>query len=220
MTYPPMMMNAICMVKGITLQKPEPKFSAMDSGGAPMQSAPRRRRWQPRARRRQRHPETSAPTRRNSVAPRATKSIRRRSSRPAGSRSCFFSPGKHLAYERITRKASHAPCSRAHRRRRSHRPGARLVADAPEGAGPPHRPARRSPARPRGRSPFRRARSSSTPDPSGAARSSTAGTACSAVNFWVGGQAARERGLRRSRRRLESRTPSPWYSRRTSTSVC
>ena len=36
-----MMMNAICMVKGITLQKPEPKLSAMARGGAPMQSAPR-----------------------------------------------------------------------------------------------------------------------------------------------------------------------------------
>src|ERR1700722_7953235 len=36
-----MMMKAICMVKGITLQNPEPKLSAMDSGGAPMQNAPR-----------------------------------------------------------------------------------------------------------------------------------------------------------------------------------
>jgi hypothetical protein len=40
MTYPPMMMNAICIVNGITLQKPEPKLSAMARGGAPMQSAP------------------------------------------------------------------------------------------------------------------------------------------------------------------------------------
>jgi hypothetical protein len=40
-TYPPMMMNVICIVKGITLQKPEPKLSAMDRGAAPIQSAPR-----------------------------------------------------------------------------------------------------------------------------------------------------------------------------------
>src|ERR1700761_197591 len=41
MTYPPMMMNAICMVNGITLQNPDPKVSAMDCAGAPIQSAPR-----------------------------------------------------------------------------------------------------------------------------------------------------------------------------------
>ena len=34
-----MMMNVICMVNGIRLQKPEPKFSATASGGAPMSSA-------------------------------------------------------------------------------------------------------------------------------------------------------------------------------------
>ena len=39
MTYPPTMMKVICIVKGIRLQNPDPKFSAMDRGAAPMQSA-------------------------------------------------------------------------------------------------------------------------------------------------------------------------------------
>ena len=35
-----MMMKVICIVNGIKPQKPDPKFSATDSGGAPMQTAP------------------------------------------------------------------------------------------------------------------------------------------------------------------------------------